>query len=120
VSPIDVVLDRERALVVQPDVLFVSRARAAIIRERVWGAPDVVVEVLSWSTARHDRTVKLEWYRRYGTREGWLVDPIARRVEVLNLEKSTDDNPHVYVEGDTVRSDVLCSLALQVSDLFEE
>src|SRR2546422_7693702 len=41
VAPVDVVLDRARALVVQPDVLFVSAERLSIIRNQVWGAPDL-------------------------------------------------------------------------------
>src|SRR5471030_2408707 len=65
VAPVDVVLDRERALIVQPDVLFVSRPRLAIIRDQIWGPPDLVAEVLSPGTAHRDRHEKLQWYRKY-------------------------------------------------------
>ena len=85
IAPLDVVLDEQRALVVQPDVLFVSEARREIIRHQVWGAPDLVVEVASRRTARRDRTTKLGWYRRYGVRECWLVDPDRRTVTVVDL-----------------------------------
>ena len=83
VSPIDVVLDEEAALVVQPDVLFVAAGRMDIVRDRIWGPPDLVVEVLSPATRRRDRTTKLGWYRRYGVRECWLVDPAAHAIEVV-------------------------------------
>jgi len=64
-----VVLDRERALIVQPDVLFVAHDRLSIIRDQVWGAPDLVAEVLSIGTEAHDRIDKVAWYRQYGVRE---------------------------------------------------
>lgn len=86
--PLDVVLDREAALIVQPDLLFVSNERAWIVRGHVWGAPDLVVEVASPSTAYRDRTLKLAWYGRYGVRECWLVDPKEQRVEVVDLTTS--------------------------------
>ena len=47
VSPVDVVLDEAEALIVQPDIIYVSRQRLAIVRNQVWGAPDLVIEVLS-------------------------------------------------------------------------
>lgn len=88
-SPVDVVLDMDTALVVQPDIVFISHDRLAIVRERVWGAPDLVVEILSSRTARCDRTVKLAWYGRYGVRECWLVDPKSRAIEVVDLQSMT-------------------------------
>jgi len=78
--PVDVVLDAEAALVVQPDIVFISHERLGIVHDRVWGPPDLVVEILSPSTARRDRSVKLAWYRQYGVRECWLVAPTLRAV----------------------------------------
>jgi len=89
VAPVDVVLDRDRALVVQPDVLFIATARVSIIRDQVWGAPDLVVEVLSPVTESHDRGEKLGWYRQYGVRECWLVDPYTERVVVVDFSSGT-------------------------------
>lgn len=82
VSPVDVVLDEPGALVVQPDIVFVSHERSAMIRDRIWGPPDLVIEVLSPRTALRDSTVKLGWYRRYGVGECWLIDVRAGAVEV--------------------------------------
>jgi Uma2 family endonuclease len=91
IAPLDVILDAGRALIIQPDVLFVAAARLSLIRDQVWGAPDLVVEVLSPGTALHDRTEKLGWYRQYGVRECWLVDPATERVTVVDFTGGTPD-----------------------------
>ena len=65
----DVVLDRDLALVVQPDLFFISTERLGIVSDRVWDAPDLVIEILSPGTEHRDRTLKLAWYRRYGVKE---------------------------------------------------
>jgi Uma2 family endonuclease len=62
--------------VTEPDVLFVAKARASIIADAgVFGAPDLVVEVLSASTVAYDRGPKFRAYERAGVRELWLIDP---------------------------------------------
>jgi Uma2 family endonuclease len=91
IAPIDVVLNTEGSLIVQPDVLFVAAERLRIIRRQVWGPPDLVVEVLSLSTASYDRGEKLEWYRQYGVREYWLVDPGALQLTVISFASSPPD-----------------------------
>jgi Uma2 family endonuclease len=83
VSPVDVVLDADQNLILQPDIIFVSAARTGIIRDRVWGAPDLVVEVLSPSSRRYDRVTKIAWYEQYGVRECWIADPDRSSVEVV-------------------------------------
>ncbi len=67
----------------QPDVLYVSPERREILQDWIEGAPDLVVEVLSSSTARMDRLLKLNRYAEAGVREYWLVDPAARTIEIL-------------------------------------
>jgi len=85
IAPLDVVLEAERALILQPDVLFVATDRASIIRDQVWGAPDVVVEVLSPGTEKWDTRDKYGWYRQYGVREYWVVDPSREEVAVVDF-----------------------------------
>jgi Uma2 family endonuclease len=81
VAPMDVVFSSHD--VVQPDLLYISKARASIITERnVQGAPDLVVEVLSDSTAQIDRTTKLKLYARYGVAEYWVIDPEGCSAEI--------------------------------------
>jgi Uma2 family endonuclease len=118
VSPIDVILDKERGLVVQPDVIFVSNERRSIIRGQVWGAPDLVIEVASRRTAVHDRTVKLRWYRRYGVRECWLVDPRARSIIVVNLEVTGRRSVGRFRGEQLVKSNVLPRLDVEASAFF--
>ena len=74
---------------VQPDILFVSNERWGIIGEKqVTGAPDLVVEILSPSTAHRDRGIKLDLYARRGVREYWIVDPVEDVVDVWRFEDS--------------------------------
>ena len=105
---------------VQPDVLFVAAERAPRPgAEDFTGAPDLIVEVLSQSTARTDRLVKFGAYERAGVREYWLVDPRTHSVEVYSLsEEDTYEMAGQYTPGETVESAVLSDLALPVDDLF--
>ncbi len=117
VAPLDVVLDADRSLIVQPDVLFVSTGRTSIIRNQVWGAPDLVVEVLSPGTEAHDRTEKLGWYRQYGVRECWLVDPAAEQITVFDFSGVT---PEIRTTDRTgqVRSTVLAAFTRPATSLL--
>lgn len=119
VSPVDVILDDPRALIVQPDIIFVSTERANIIRNQLWGAPDMVVEVLSKGTARYDQTTKVEWYQRYGVRECWIVDPDAHRIDVLGFSRSGITRAR-FASGEVLQSGVLTGLRLSVDDVFIE
>jgi Uma2 family endonuclease len=116
-SPVDVVLDMTHALVVQPDLVFISRARLGIATQRVWGAPDLVVEVLSKTNRRHDSTTKVGWYKTYGVRECWLVDPDNRMIDVLDLTPP-EHTVRVFFERQRVRSLVFPHLRLRGIDVF--
>ena len=104
--------------VVQPDILYVTAERSAIVRERIEGAPDLVVEVLSPKTARRDRGEKLRAYAELGVREYWIADPAVRHVELL---VNRDGQFQVALPLDGVyRSAVLPEIALDLVDLWNE
>jgi Uma2 family endonuclease len=117
IAPVDVILDRDRALILQPDVLFVATEHLGIIRDQVWGAPDLVVEVFSPGTEQRDRTKKLEWYRQYGVRECWLVDP---RHELVTVVDWTGALPvqRTAGGGDAIQSSVLPGLEATAAAVF--
>ncbi len=74
-APADVYFDEENAF--QPDLLFIAEARVeTLVREDgVYGAPDLVIEILSPSTAYYDLKSKFQVYEKYGVREYFIVDP---------------------------------------------
>ena len=85
IAPYDVVLDASTVL--EPDIVFVSKARQSIVTPAcIEGAPDLVVEVLSDSSRTIDRFVKRDRYAEFGVPEYWLLDPFEPRLEVLRLE----------------------------------
>jgi Uma2 family endonuclease len=83
ISPMDTVLSNDT--IPQPDLIYVRNDNMGIIEDRVRGVPDLVVEVLSPSTARVDRLEKLDLYARYGIAEYWIVDPETQVFEFLLL-----------------------------------
>jgi len=117
IAPVDVILDRDRALVLQPDVLFISTERSAIIRDQVWGPPDLVVEVLSPGTKAHDGGLKLGWYRQYGVRECWLVDLHQEQVTVVDFTGAFPVE-RMARGADTIQSSVLPALETAASAVF--
>jgi len=108
---------------VEPDILFVGRDRADILSDRgVEGPPDLVVEVLSPSTAARDRGIKLERYRHFGVPEYWVVDMDERLVEVWRLADGAAE-PVVIREGGTLWWRPVAggpALEITVAELFEE
>jgi Uma2 family endonuclease len=107
-APTDVVLDFDRALVVQPDLVFVSAERSHIAADRVYGAPDLAIEVLS-PNARVGRVdEQVGWFAQYGVRECWLVDLAARQIAVLGLsERHGVSRRTLHALGEPLASDVL-------------
>ena len=117
VSPLDVVFDRQKALVLQPDIMFVSRERSAILNNSVEGPPDLVVEVISEGSQDYDRVSKLEWYRNYHVREYWVMDPETREIEVIHLDTEPLQR-RTYRGEDVVRSAVLPDLEETAAGFF--
>jgi len=106
-SPLDVILDAERALVVQPDLLVVSEARRPIVQDRVRGAPDLMIEVLSPNPRVGTIAERLRWFARYDVRECWLVHLIDRQVEVIQFRAGEVVSRDMLGPDDAIRSSVL-------------
>ena len=119
VAPFDVVLSDTN--VVQPDVIFVSRERLGIITHaNIQGAPDLVVEVRSPSTAQRDLTVKRSLYAEHGVKEYWMVDPEARTVTVLLLRNGGFEEVGIYRKGQVLSSPTLPGFALNLDEIFRD
>jgi len=86
-SPIDVQLDRDNRTMVQPDLIVLCK-RDKFQMGRVFGEPDLVVEVLSPSSKKKDTVIKLNKYRNAGVREYWVVDPDKKNIVVYDLENN--------------------------------
>lgn len=86
ISPLDVQLDCDNKTMVQPDVVVVCD-RDKIIKRCVYGAPDLVVEVLSPYTKKKDMTLKMHKYANAGVKEYWLIDPDKKKIIVYNFIK---------------------------------
>jgi Uma2 family endonuclease len=119
-APMDVVLSDIN--VVQPDLLFVSSARQKIITEKnIQGAPDLIVEILSETSAEQDRLTKKQIYARHGVREYWLIDPDRETVEVYRLEPKRRLFQHIatYQSDETLQSALFPSLEIKLAELWE-
>ncbi len=118
VAPLDVAFTNTTVL--EPDLLFVSKARLHIIGEKnLSGPPDLVVEVLSESSSRLDREIKPKQYALYGVPEFWRIDPWAKTVEVFRLNQGNYELAASLVFGDDLTSPLFPGLSLPVSSLWE-
>jgi Uma2 family endonuclease len=115
VSPMDVILSDDTIL--QPDLLYVSKTRRGIVKERIQGAPDLVIEIISGS-ARRDRIEKLDLYARYGVGEYWIVDPESQTIDFLinDVGRFVVQSP----TNDRYRSPRLPEVDIQVADFWRE
>ena len=114
VAPMDVHLADHS--VVQPDILYVSRRNRGIIQNWIEGPPDLVVEILSRSTASRDQVHKLNLYAEAGVPEYWIVDPAGRHITFLVLR---DGAFAVYApEAGEWRSPALPEVKLDIDSLW--
>lgn len=84
------------------------------------GAPDMVIEILSPSTLRHDRLVKLGLYQRAGVREYWIVDPENNAVQVFLHDGGFLHITEEYGPGDVARVNVLEGCFIDLGKVFTE
>lgn len=119
-APLDVILSPITAL--QPDLLVVLPGNEGILQDWIRGAPDLVVEILSPSTAALDRGKKRTLYARHGVRECWLVDDRQRVIEVYRLSSGSEiyHLAATFRPGDRATTPLIPDLALDLAALLAD
>lgn len=116
-APCDVVLSDVG--VVQPDLLLVlNHGKARITERNIQGPPDLLVEILSPSTASRDRDLKRKRYEYYGVCEYWLVDPAEKTIDILALTNATFVEVGKGTIHTTIASSLLPDLPLDLTKLL--
>lgn len=120
-APLDVVFEDENMF--HPDILFIKKERLFIVDEKekvVMGAPDLVVEILSKSTAVDDKGDKKDVYERFGVREYWLVDPVKKSFEIYSLINDRFKLTSYLEDDGILKSNLLEGFEMDIEQLFEE
>jgi len=105
-APSDVKFDDGNVL--QPDLLYISgERRSDIVKERIIGAPDLVIEILSPSNAYYDLRQKKDIYEKYGVREYIIIDPVQMNADLYALKDGT-----YYLHQRAQKTESLISLVL--------
>lgn len=118
IAPMDVYLDGDNVL--QPDVFWASAdGMCKLGEDDYWyGAPDLVVEVISPTSAARDRGDQFDIYEASGVREYWLIDPEGRYIEVYTRVDNRFTRQGLYMPGQTFTSNVLGGASIEVNALL--
>ncbi len=104
---------------VQPDLVFVSNERAHILTAaNIRGAPDLVVEILSPSTAKLDWRDKMDMYERHGVAEYWVVDPVGYMLWQFRLSDGKYALHATFEEEDALTTPTLEGFSLPMGEVF--
>ncbi len=123
-SPVDLYISEQQFLV--PDLCFYSRARVENERiEREDGQclvapPDLVVEIVSPSSARNDRVRKTRLYAEFGVKHYWIIEPERQTLETLELKDARYFLGATLTEEDTLESSLFPGLQISLAALFQQ
>lgn len=105
---------------VEPDLSVVCDSNK-LDKHGCKGAPDMVIEILSPSTHRHDRIIKYNLYQRAGVREYWIVEPETQTLQVFLRNENGLLLPHEsYGREDIAKVNVLDGCFIELSKVFSE
>jgi Uma2 family endonuclease len=119
-SPLDIIVDWDRGLILQPDLVFISHARWRTRQERIVCAPDVVLEVLSPHPRIGGLEERLAWFAEYGVREIWLLHQTTERFEILRTDERRIDARTTFDYLEPIRSAVLPGFRRTVADILDD
>jgi Uma2 family endonuclease len=123
-SPVDVCLFADRKMSndqikdwVQPDITVVCD-KNKINPNNIVGAPDLVIEILSPSTARNDRVIKFNHYQKAGVKEYWIVDPSNEYIEVFLLQDHQFISSGFYTKEDSIKVSMFEDFTIDLKNIF--
>ena len=119
-SPLDVILDWDRALILQPDLLFISHDRWRVRDQKIVAAPDLVLEVLSPQPRIGKVDERIGWFAEYGVREVWLLYQFDEKLEILNTRDGRVATRQTLDYLTPIRSGVLPEFTPTVEDILRE
>ncbi len=102
----------------ESDILFISKEHSDRISEKVYGVPDLTIEVTSPSTRMTDRIEKFVEYARAGVREYWIVEPEEKTIEIYILRERAYTLLGKYGPGETATSETLRGFRVSVDEVF--
>lgn len=115
-APFDVKLSDELLTIVQPDISIVCDPNK-LDKKRCNGAPDFIIEIVSPSNASDDYIRKTYYYKEYGVREYWIVDPQKQYVTVFHFD--VDSAPEHYTFDDKIKVGIYDDLYIDFAPLKE-
>ncbi|GBG08608.1 hypothetical protein PAT3040_03196 [Paenibacillus agaridevorans] len=119
-APLDVILSEQE--VRQPDLVILLRSNLhKLVPKGIEGPPDIVVEILSPSTAKRDKLFKMISYARHGIPEYWIVNHSSCFLEQYLLDRDTRaySLANVFAQDDPVSSPTLSCLSFSMQDIMD-
>lgn len=102
---------------VEPDLVIVCDKRK-IHEKRIVGAPDLIVEILSKSTAKKDKFIKFNRYQKERVQEYWIVDPIHESIDVYLLENGLYQHNGIYFKDDAIPVQLFEGFMIELKNIF--
>lgn len=117
VAPLDVYFSDTETY--QPDILILLNESFSKMKEnKIEGAPDLIVEVLSPSTAYYDLKHKKSIYEKNGVKEYWIVDPIEKTVEIFESKNGKYFSLAELTKTEIAKSNLFAGMEVELEKIF--
>lgn len=113
-APFDVKLADDLLTIVQPDISIICDTDK-LDKKRCNGAPDFIIEIVSPGNSSNDYVHKNYYYRKYGVKEYWIVDPQEQCITVIHFD--TDSVPEIYTFDDKIKVGIYEDLYIDFAPL---
>jgi Uma2 family endonuclease len=117
IGPIEVILDKQNSF--QPDFVYIAKERLEIVKDYIYGPPDLVVEVLWEKNAYYDLRPKMDTYEKYGVKEFIIIDPIAEDGDLYALKDGHYILQQKAQKNETLNSILLPGLSIELLKVFK-